>query len=94
MSYDSTISGSGSIQLVKLSVLRLGTVDGQTKPRPLHSVKRNYDLGISPVSQLRTLPKNSPEFENSSIGVQRDDHVYPSALNGGQRDPTTGTSGG
>jgi DNA-binding NarL/FixJ family response regulator len=30
------------------------------------------------------LPKNSPEFENSSIGVQRDDNVYPSALNGGE----------
>jgi hypothetical protein len=45
---------------------------------------RHYDLGISPVSQLRTLPKNSPEFENSSIGVQRDDNVCPSALNGGE----------
>jgi len=48
------------------------------------SVKPHYDLGISPVSQLRTLPKNSPEFENSSIGVQRDDNVCPSALNGGE----------
>jgi hypothetical protein len=47
-------------------------------------VKRDSDLGISPVSQFRTLPKNSPEFENSSIGVQRDDNVYPSALNGGR----------
>ena len=33
MSCNSNISGSGAIQLVKLSVLRLGTVDGPNEAK-------------------------------------------------------------
>ncbi len=51
-------------------------------------------LGVSPVAELRTLNQEFLSFESFSNGVQRDDNVYPSALNGADLDPTTGTAGG